>query len=228
MKEIIAIIPVRAGSKGLPSKNTREFCGLPLFYRAAEQGLIFADRCIITTDIKSILENDLPLPDGVELQSRPAELSTDDTPMSSVILDALSKTRSSGVTVLLLQATSPLRSSQDIKASLDLFDSSEFPIVFTVSRSNPSVLKNGFLVDGKFSAISDSEFLFQNRQLLPQTYKPNGAVYVFDGDWFVERNGFNFETAGAIEMPEERSFDIDSLSDFLKAESAFKSIDEVF
>lgn len=224
MKKIIAIIPVRAGSKGLPDKNIRDFCGSPLFYRAAQQGVMFADRCIVTTDIIPILNRRLSLPSGAELHSRPPELSTDQAQMDSVLLDVLSNVEFSGAVVILLQATSPLRSIQDVKACLDLFNANKNSIVFTVTKSDPSILKNGFLADGVFSAVSDLDYLFQNRQLLPQTYKPNGAVYVFDRDQFIKNNGFSFDSAAAVEMPEERSLDIDSLNDFLNAELQFSSL----
>ena len=224
MKKIIAIVPVRAGSKGLPDKNIRNFCGSPLFYRAAQQGVLFADRCIVTTDIKPILDRRFSLPRGTELHSRPPELSTDQAQMDSVLLEVLSKAEFSGAIVILLQATSPLRSIQDIKACLDLFNVNSNSIVFTVTKSDPSVLKNGFLVDGVFSSVSDLGYLFRNRQSLPQTYKPNGAVYVFNRDDFIKNNGFSFVSAAAVEMPKERSLDIDSLDDFLSAEIPFLGV----
>lgn len=229
LKKTIAIVPIRSGSKGLPSKNTLNFCGLPLFHRAVNQALIFAERCIITTDIKDILEKKIPIPSKAEIHKRPNSLAQDDTRMDEVILDVISNKNIDleNTDILLLQATSPLRSDDDIKASLELFDSKKYEIVFTVCKSETIIFKHGFLKNTDFEPISRLEFLFQNRQDLDQAFKPNGAVYIFNSKNFVENKGFNFKKAGAVEMPITRSIDIDNLDDFKKAESLFlKKIDE--
>jgi len=222
MNELIAIVPVRAGSKGLPSKNIRQFCGKALYFRAAKQGIEMANRCIVNTDIAEIIAANMPLPEGVELQSRASDLGGDDTPISSVLIDSLEKLKIRKGTILLLQATSPLRLNEDIQNAIDFYAKGEFPIVFTVNETNPIILKNGFLEDGRFSAVSKIDYLFQNRQVLPQTFKPNGAVYVFDAEWFMHNRGFNSVDAGAVVMPTERSLDVDTLDDFLKAEKVFQ------
>ena len=221
MKKTIAIVPLRNDSKGLPGKNIREFCGKPLFYRTVEQGLKVADECIVSTDIEDILMGLLPIPNGVKLRKRDKNLASDTASMESVIQDVLINIDFKDSTIILLQATSPLRTYKDIQSALNLFSSQKFDIVFSVCRSNSSILKNGFLEGNKFSAISKLEYLFQNRQQLPETYKPNGAVYVFKGEHFLNNNGFKFQSPGSVVMPEERSLDIDTIRDFKKAEQIF-------
>ena len=221
MKKTFAIVPLRNDSKGLPGKNIREFCGKPLFYRAVEQGLKVADECIVTTDIEEILMGRLPVPNEVKLKKRPKNLATDTASMESVIQDVLVNLDLKDSTIILLQATSPLRTETDIQSALNLFLHKKFDIVFTICRSNSSILKNGFLEGNEFSAISKFEHLFQNRQQLPETYKPNGAVYVFEGEQFLDNKGFKFKSPGGVIMPEERSFDIDTITDFKKAERIF-------
>ena len=71
---------------------------------------------------------------------------------------------------------------------------------------------------GRFVPVSDPAYCFTNRQHLPQVMKPNGAVYVFDRDWFLQNGGFETDRIGGVVMPAERSFDIDTEVDFLRPE----------
>ena len=164
MKKKVAIIPLRNGSKGLPGKNTQKFCELPLYYWTVLQALKFADECIVTTDIEDILYGKLPIPEEVQLRNRPTKLASDTAKMESVIQDVLTYTGYKDSIILLLQATSPLRANEDIQKSLDLFLRDDFEIVFTVSESDPSLLKNGFMDGNEFKSVSDYGYLFQNRQ----------------------------------------------------------------
>lgn len=221
MNNVLVIVPVRAGSKGLPGKNIREFRGKALYLRAVEQGLQFSNRCIINTDIDEIISQSSCHPKGVELQVRPTHLGKDDTSITSVLVDAIERLKVKNTTIILLQATSPLRLPEDIKSTLDLYNEDRFPLVFSVTETNPAILKNGVLQNGEFTAVSKMDYLFQNRQKLPQTFKPNGAVYVFDAEWFLSNKGFSCPNAGAVVMPAERSLDVDSLKDFVEAERLF-------
>ena len=221
MNNVLVIVPVRAGSKGLPGKNIREFRGKALYMRAVEQGLQFSDRCIINTDIDEIISQSFCNPEGVETQVRPIQLGEDETTITSVLLDALGRLKVKNTTIILLQATSPLRLPDDIKRTLDLYRDGRFSLVFTVTETNPTILKNGVLKNGEFTPLSKCDYLFQNRQNLPQTFKPNGAVYVFDAEWFLSNKGFVCPDVGAVIMPAERSMDVDLLEDFVEAERLF-------
>ena len=61
-----------------------------------------------------------------------------------------------------------------------------------------------------------------NRQDLPELFRPNGAVYVFNGGWFVENNGFTSNNIGVVEMPKENSLDIDNQQDFDRVAQIYK------
>jgi len=221
LNNILVIIPVRAGSKGLPGKNVRKFKGKELYMRAVEQGLQFSSRCIINTDIDEIISQSSFNPNGVETQRRPIKLGGDEITITSVLLDALGRLNVKNTTIILLQATSPLRLPVDIKRTLDLYLEDRFSLVFTVTETNSTILKNGTLTNGEFTTISKTDYLFQNRQKLPQTFKPNGAVYVFDAEWFLSNKGLNCPDVGAVIMPAERSMDVDTLEDFIEAERMF-------
>ena len=93
----------------------------------------------------------------------------------------------------------------------------------SVTTSDRGVLKWGTLVNDKFKPISEAKYCFSNRQLLPEVFKPNGAVYIFDAQWFVKNGGFVTDKIGALKMSFEDSHDIDTLDDFTLCEQIILS-----
>lgn len=218
-----AIVPVRGGSKGLPGKNTRLLAGKPLYRHAVDLALAAgADRVLISTDMADILQ--APQPQRVQLLQRPAALCADSTPMAPVLLHVLEVAAVQG-TVVLLQATSPLRVLADVQDALERFASARFDLVMSVTEAERSVLKWGQRKeDGTFVPLSAPEHCFANRQSLPPVYRPNGAVYAFDAATFVHNGGFVSQRLGTVLMPSERSHDIDTLADFERCEALLTGI----
>jgi len=223
-RDAVAIIPLRAGSKGLPGKNTRHLAGRPLYAHAIEQAQAAGiDRIVISTDIADLIEQ--PFASGITVLPRPAELASDDAPMDAVLGQVLSHGVTGPAQVVLLQATSPLRRGADISAATDLHDSGEFELVLSTTQANSGVLKWGRLgAGGQFVPLSDPAHCFANRASLPPVYRPNGAVYVFDADWFRRNGTLAGGRIGMVEMPPERSHDIDTLADFEAVEAMLKSV----
>lgn len=220
MTRFVAVVPARAGSKGAPGKNTRLFAGVPLWRRAADQGLSAgASKVLVTTDI--LIDRDQKLPENIVVIERPAELAGDNTPMAPVLVHALRDPTLKGETIVLLQPTSPLRSDQDIRAGLELFASGNFDLVLSATETDRGILKYGTRNGARFEPLREPEHCFSNRQALPQVWKPNGAVYVFGRDWFLENGGFVSDRIGMIEMPSERSDDVDTDADFERTEAAY-------
>lgn len=214
--KLVAIVPVRGGSKGLPGKNLKPLKGEPLWERAVGQGRAAgADQVVLTTDVAEILALDRP---DLTMIERPAELARDDTPMAPVLVHALERIEGPA-RVVLLQATSPLRAVADIEAAIALHAGGGFDLVKTVTPTNSGILKYGLMEGDRFVPVVDPAYCFLNRQALPPVMRPNGAVYVFDRDWFLGNGGFTTNRIGAVVMPEERSFDIDSAEDFARAEA---------
>jgi CMP-N-acetylneuraminic acid synthetase len=212
-----AVIPLRAGSRGLPSKNIRPLAGKPLYRHALDQAMAAgASRVVITTDMPDVLWAELPR--QVTLVERPAELAGDNVPMAPVLQHALETADVHG-TAVLLQATSPLRTSADIQSALGVFAGGYFELVMSVTEADRGVLKWGTLRGNRFQPLSDPAHCFANRQSLPAVVRPNGAIYVLDADWFVARGSFVSERIGVLPMPAERSLDIDSLEDFERCEA---------
>jgi CMP-N-acetylneuraminic acid synthetase len=217
-----AVIPLRGGSKGLPRKNTRLLAGQPLYQHAIDTARqAGAQRIIISTDIREILDTSHPA--DIQIIERPAHLCGDDVPMAPVLAQALQAARISGA-IALLQATSPLRSANDISSALSLLATGQFELIMSVTEAERSVLKWGHIQGDRFLPLSDPAYCFANRQALPAVYRPNGAVYAMQAAWFLDRASFVTERLGVITMAPERSLDIDSLTDFERCESMFKSI----
>lgn len=207
-----AIIPIRSGSKGLPGKNTRALNGIPLYMHSVRQAMeAGATKIVITTDIEEVLVADHP--DIVDIYKRPDHLCLDSIPMAPVLVDVIESMNIGGMAVL-LQATSPLRTVEKINECINAFANSDNKLVMSVSEVDPSILKYGFIQQDRFLPISKPEYCFSNRQSLPQVFRPNGAVYVFDTDWFRANGCFVTDSIGAILMKDTESLDIDSLTDF--------------
>lgn len=178
-----------------------------------------ADRVVITTDIAQIIAGGY---EGcVEVLERPRHLALDTTSMESVILHACKTLHLSG-TLVLLQPTSPLRRAKQIQIGLSMFAQGQFDLVMSVTEANNVVLKWGVLDEDIFRPISDPKYCFANRQQLPSLVRPNGAIYVFNADSFVDREGFPVARIGALRMLPEESLDIDALEDFKLCEAALE------
>lgn len=210
--DMVALVPVRAGSKGLANKNIRDLNGQPLFFHAVTQGLRTVGRVLLSTDIAEIAE--MSIPEECSVLWRPKSLADDDIAMESVIAHAIDEHNLWGLTIVLLQATTPLRADQDILRAIELFRAGNHDLVMAVTRKDKSVLKFGTLELDRFIPIRKAEDCFTNRQHLPSVYGPNGAVYVFDADEFAVHSQFPSRRIGAIEMPYERSIDIDTEEDW--------------
>lgn len=219
----IAIIPARGGSKGIPKKNIRLLAGKPLIvYTIAEavKSKCF-DRIIVSTDDPNIAR--ISQENGADLLMRPKELAEDHTPTVDVILHAVATLEKEEAYVpdyiVVLQPTSPLRSSFDIKAAIEhyLKKSNYESLVSVVESEHPFSwamnIENGYLIP-----LFDEKSLKKQRQAHLSTYFPNGAIYVISRESLYKNQNFYSEKTLAHIMPVERSIDIDTEYDFMIAE----------
>ncbi len=217
-KPWITLVPLRAGSKGLPGKNTRDLAGKPLFRHAVDQGRAAgASRVFVSTDIPTILSASED-PD-FKTVPRPSELAGDTVPMDAVLRHFLAQDFKGAGTMVLLQATSPLRQPDHIRDAVEVFMRGSFDLVMSVTETASSILKYGTAApEGFFVPVSDPAYCFSNRQDLPKVYRPNGAVYVFDADWLRSTGSLTTNNIGMYEMDADSSHDIDTAADFDLAE----------
>lgn len=214
---IVAIIPFRTGSKGLTNKNFRLLNGVPLWERAARQGARTCTMVICSSDADGLtLDGDYK---AIKFDKRPSELATDNSEMARVIRYLIEKFDLSQSTIVLLQPTSPMRSDRSIIEALNSYLHGSWSMVMSVKQVSNKVLKYGLNVNGAFQSINESTYCFANRQELPNVVAPNGAIYIFNGQDFLNANGFPYEKIGIYEMTEHESHDVDTEADLAKVES---------
>ena len=210
-QRILAIIPARGGSKGVPGKNIRDLCGKPLIAWTiqAAQHSKFIDRIILSSDDEQIISTANAF--GCESPFvRKAELSKDDTPTIDVVLDALDHCHDIYQWVMLLQPTSPLRSTQDIDNVIQFCIDQHGSSCATVSvvEQSPYWMYTFSPSSNLVPVIPNQAFI--RRQDLPICYALNGAIYFARIDRLIESKKFITEETIGYVMPAERSIDIDT------------------
>ncbi len=218
---MIAIIPARGGSKGLPGKNIRPLNGKPLIAYAIETALNTRqiDRVIVSTDDENIAK--VALIYGAEIPfMRPKFLASDTAQAIDnyiYTIDRLEKEGNEKIEAfVVLQPTSPLRITEDVDGAINMFLQKEADSVISYSPESHPVKWHKYLSeDGRFENIFDDNIA--NRQDNRPSYYPNGAVYVFRTSMIRERKYYTDKSYGYI-MPRTRSVDIDFLEDFEYAE----------
>ena len=211
---LLSLIPARGGSKGIPRKNIRKLSGKPLIAWSIEaaQKSSFVDRIVVSTDDEEIAI--IARSYGAEVPFlRPTELSRDDTPGIAPVLHALEQFPEVEQ-ILLLQPTSPLRTTADIDGIVKMFREVQAPAAVSICESSKHpnwMFSCG--KDGTLSPFTDNP-IATLRQDLPKVYTLNGALYLAKTDWIQQNRSFlSPETLGYV-MPPERSADIDTLLDW--------------
>lgn len=221
---MIAIIPARGGSKGVPGKNVKQLIGKPLIAYTIEAALAskYIEQVIVTTDSQEIA--DVAVKYGADVPfMRPADLADDTSSAVDVYLHATEFLKDKGFCVnefMVLLPTAPLRTGIHIDEAVELFKrcsartlisvkEAETPVTWYLNRDNDNKLTNaGF---GVGNAVS-------NRQLNAKYYVPNGAIYILNYDLLKNERTYYCDNTVAYEMSVEDSVDIDTPYDFKLAE----------
>ncbi len=227
-KKILAFIPARGGSKGLPRKNIKPLLGKPLVAWTIEQARAsqYVDKVIVSTDDKEIAE--VARRYGAEVPFlRPRELATDEARGIDVILhgiDYLKSLYGYDFVLVYLQPTSPLRITQDIDNAIEeLFNNPKAKAIVSVCEVEHHPLWTGILPEDKCLAnFINEEFINKNRQELPKFYRINGAIYLGFAEYIHNNRSFFGDRTYAYIMPLDRSIDIDNIIDFKLAEIMLK------
>jgi len=214
-KKILAIVPARGGSKGVPRKNIKQAGGKPLIawvIEAAKKSL-YIDRLILSSDDDEIIG--VAKKHGCEVPFvRPAELAGDNSTASDVILHALEQITGYDY-VMLLQPTSPLTETKDIDGCIQFCIESKAKATVSVTEPDKSpywMFRMG--EKNKLEPVLGEKYLNRPRQGLPHVYQPTGAVYIAEKDWFRQNQSFYSDITSGYVIPRERSLDIDSELDF--------------
>lgn len=217
----IAIIPARGGSKGIPGKNIKPLCGVPLIAYSIKPALTalqekIIDRVLVSTDSEEIAE--IARSYGAEVPFlRPGELSGDTAKSVDAIRHALDWCESHGDfydVAITLQPTSPLRNVEDIRTARALFDTARSDSLISVYENKKA---NGFNYyyekDGIGVPFRKEHNRGVRRQDMPLMYVRNGALY-FSTEALIRKGLIIGESPLLYEMPTARSMDIDSTDDF--------------
>ena len=222
-KKIIALIPARAGSKGVKNKNIKNLLGKPLIYWTidAAKKSKYIGRTIVSTDSEKIAE--IARKFGAEVPFiRPKELSTDTAKSIDVILHAINFIQKNenldDFIFIYLQPTSPLRTSKDIDAALEMFIKEKSLFLVSVCEAEHNPLWSLTVKDKKIDIFLGEKYLNENRQSLQSFYRLNGAIYIGYSNGIKEKKTFITKDTLVYIMPQERSIDIDTELDFKIAE----------
>ncbi|NVJ54176.1 MAG: acylneuraminate cytidylyltransferase family protein [Campylobacteraceae bacterium] len=214
---MIAIIPARCGSKGLPGKNIKNLLGKPMMAYTIEEALKskYISEVIISTDCKEI--EDVALKYGAKSPFlRPEYLSSDSAKAIDNYIYTIDKLNSKFDydinKFIVLQPTSPLRTVEDIDGAIELFKEKKADSVVSYTEEHHPIEWHKYITeDGKFENIFEEKLL--NRQEIKRSYYPNGAVFVFDYE-LIKQNKYYSNNSYAYIMPRFRSIDIDTIEDF--------------
>lgn len=223
-------ICVRGGSKGIPQKNIRPIAGKPLLLHTLHQALesrLF-DVIAVSSDSPEILELASSIP-GILCVERPKELATDLAAKIPAIRHCLLEIEkhmgSKADTAVDLDATSPLRTIEDIMSSIQLLEQNpECTNVITGTTARRSPYFNLVELDStgfvKLSKVANPPI--KRRQDAPRCFDMNASIYVWRREILLNEDSVILPKTMIYEMPEERSFDIDSPLDFKIVEMLLK------
>lgn len=211
---LLALIPARGGSVAIPRKNIRMLCGKPLLQWSIDAALESksVDKVVVSTEDSEIAA--IARACGAEVPfMRPQEFSTNFSSGLAPVIHALEQLPEI-TNILVLQPTSPLRTSEDIEAIINLRNKtgSESAVSLTNCAKHPAWMYE----------ISENHYLspilpyndVETRQQLPTTYVLNGALYLASREYILrERSFIGKDTVGYF-MPQNRSIDIDTPLEF--------------
>lgn len=223
---MIAIIPARGGSKGLPGKNIKDFMGKPLIAHSIETALLskYIDEVFVSTDDEVI--RTIALKYGAkDIGLRPKALAEDNSKAIDTYtftIELLMKRYNRNIdSICVLQPTSPLRTVSDIDSAIELFMHKNADSVVSYTEEHHPIAWHKYLnEDLSFSNIFPESI--DNRQMHRVSVYPNGAVYVFKTELLFSGLYVSEKTFCYL-MPRSRSVDIDTIDDFNYAEYLVRS-----
>jgi CMP-N,N'-diacetyllegionaminic acid synthase len=219
---VLAVIPARGGSKGVPGKNRKVLGQLPLigWTLEAAMGCAALDHVVVTSDDEALLEIAARLAPQAQRVLRPAELARDTTPMLPVVQHAIEQAGSGYEVIVLLQPTSPLRTSAQIEEALALMAQRGAPSVVSVVQPGKSPYWMYRRVAGELLEPLLPLEAATRRQDLPPAYALNGAIYGVQIEQLRQEEAFVTARTVGYEMDAFSSLDIDTEWDWVMAEAA--------
>ncbi len=231
--KIIAIIPARGGSKGIPKKNIKTLAGKPLIYytiRAVLKSKLL-DEAIVSTDDGKIAKIARRYGANVPFL-RPGEFAKDKSPNNVVIEHALGWFKEIGKNfdiVVWLEPTSPLRKDTDIDNAISIFlkntnKADALVSVGEVHMENPyitKIIEKGYVIP----LIKIKKNIYQ-RQQLPKVYFPYGIIYLSKTNTYRRQRTFYQKRTIPYFIERWQNYEIDDIYDFVAVEAIIKKINK--
>jgi N-acylneuraminate cytidylyltransferase len=211
-KNIIAIIPARGGSKGIPKKNITNFLNKPLITHTIEYAKksILVDNIYVSTDDEDICK--LSLDSGIQVINRPGNLSNDTASTESALLHALDNIKTKPDAIVLLQPTSPLRPKGSLDKAIKHFFSEKYDSLLSISPTH-----RFFWETKNKTAIPKYNYKKRpRRQDIPLDeikYVENGSLYISTYDNLISNQNRLGGNIGFIIFNEQYSYEIDTPTD---------------
>lgn len=212
---VIAVIPARGGSKGVPRKNLRTVGGRPLIARAVDAALGSEriDAVYVSTDDAEIAE--VARAAGAEIIDRPAELARDNSSSEDALLHALEVLDEAPVVLVFIQPTSPFIDPAAIDAAIDRIADGE-DVVLSAAPTHAFLWKQG--VDGA-EAINHEASVRPRRQDREPQFQETGAFYVMRAEGFRQARFRFFGRVGLAVVDEADALEIDTVEQLALADA---------
>ena len=202
-------------------KNIAPLHGKPLISYSIESALkSIVDRVIVSTDSEKIAK--VAMDYKAEVIMRPSELAKDDTPTLPVIQHAIESCGEKFKYVVTLQPTSPLRTNKHINKAFIQLAKSKLINCASFCKVKNKVLKTFIVKNKKIKPAFSKRIFTANSEQLPETYIPNGAIYIFTIKEFLKKKKIPQTNIYPFIMSSTASVDIDNFDDFLFAKKNFK------
>jgi CMP-N,N'-diacetyllegionaminic acid synthase len=222
-RPVLALVPARGGSKGIPRKNLRLIGGKPLVQYTLQAALAakVVDHVFLSSDDQEILALGASM--GVTQVHRPAEFASDTASAIDVVKHFLRTLDGEQLArdpyLIYLQPTSPLRTAVHIDEAFELMQRTGGHMLMSVVELEKSPYKT-FSIDaqGRLQSLFEERLSNARRQDLPATYLPNGAMYVFRVSDFTSRDGFPSNGSVPYLMTAASSVDVDVEQDIARLE----------
>ena len=218
----------RAGSKGLPGKNSRLLAGKPLVQYAIEAGMSsrYIDDVVISSDCDVCIQIAVSLGAKAPFK-RPKHLAEDTTLSSDVITHVIDYLKAEGNQYdmfVLLEPTSPLRDAEDIDRALEAMITGEYSSLVSVCQAEDQHPCFMFEIQnsGKLVTWSGDKFVPLRRQDIEKAYYLDGSVYISDVDAFSQLGTFCHDNTGSYVVPKWKSHEVDDIWDFICIEAIMK------
>ena len=224
---VVAVVPARAGSKGIPGKNLRPVAGRSLVRRAVEAALASAriDTVVVSTDGDAIAAEAVAA--GARVVRRPAELAGDEASSESALLHVLDELARSGEepdVVVFLQATSPFIDPADLDAAVARVRDGHADAVFAAAPSHAFLWR--IADDGSASAVNHDDAVRPRRQDREPEFRETGAFYAFRTDGFRQhRHRFHGRVELVVVDP-RGAVDVDDPADLALASALAPQLDQ--